>query len=34
MLLDEIEFPEALVMNEPEKLMRYLHERGIATDVD
>ena len=34
MLLDEIEFPEVLVMNEPEKLMRYLHERGIATDVD
>lgn len=33
-ILDDIEFPQELIMNEPEKLITYLQGRGIAMDVD
>lgn len=33
-ILDDIDFPEELIMNEPAKLITYLQDRGIAMDID
>lgn len=33
-MLDDIEFPEHLIMNEPSKLISYLQSKNIAMDVD